>query len=96
MLWKQVESVREHTPVTMPFCLASDSFIFVRQVRDSLKNTKPDDVPIPYNEVKNPCRMSHGYPNTDGANDAGAVHSLSTLVLLLTLALHTLITSTAF
>ncbi|XP_053174463.1 dipeptidase 1 [Scomber japonicus] len=66
------------------------------KVRDDMKDTKPDDLPIPYNEVKNSCRTSYGYPNTDGANDAGAVHSLSTLVLLLTLALHTLITSTAF
>ncbi|KAF1392761.1 hypothetical protein PFLUV_G00031420 [Perca fluviatilis] len=50
------------------------------KVRDSLNGTSPDDVPIPYDEVKNSCRTSYGYPN------AGAVHSLSTLVLLLTLA----------
>ncbi|TDH16993.1 hypothetical protein EPR50_G00003750 [Perca flavescens] len=50
------------------------------KVRDSLNGTTPDDVPIPYDEVKNSCRTSYGYPN------AGAVHSLSTLVLLLTLA----------
>ncbi|KAM6942576.1 dipeptidase 1 [Xenentodon cancila] len=60
----------------------------VEMVRDSLSNKVPDDVPIPYDEVKNPCRTSFGYP------DAGAVHSLSTLVLLLTLALQAGITLT--
>lgn len=77
---------------TVPFCLVPDSFIFVCQVRDSLRDTNPDDVPIPYDEVKNSCRTSYGYP-TDAS--AGAVHSLSTLALLLTLALQILITSTA-
>ncbi|XP_034738130.1 dipeptidase 1 [Etheostoma cragini] len=51
------------------------------KVRDSLKGTSPDDVPIPYDEGKNSCRTSYGY------RSAGTVHSLSTLVLLLTLAL---------
>ncbi|XP_037652180.1 dipeptidase 1 [Sebastes umbrosus] len=59
------------------------------EVRDGLKNKSPDDVPIPYDEVKNSCRTEYGYPS------AGAVHSLSTLALLLTLGLQALITSTA-
>ncbi|XP_040897553.1 dipeptidase 1 [Toxotes jaculatrix] len=61
----------------------------VERVGHSLSGTSPDDVPIPYEEVKNSCRTHYGYPN------AGAVHSLSTLALLLALALQTLITLTA-
>uniref|UniRef100_UPI0037E89C3A dipeptidase 1 n=1 Tax=Semicossyphus pulcher TaxID=241346 RepID=UPI0037E89C3A len=61
----------------------------VEKVRDDLKNTKPDDVPIPYDEVKNSCRTSHGY------QISGAVRPLGTLALLLTLALQALITVTA-
>ncbi|XP_039990779.1 dipeptidase 1 isoform X2 [Xiphias gladius] len=61
----------------------------VELVRDSLGSMSPDDVPIPYEEVKNPCRTSYGY------RSAGAVHSLSTLALLLTLALQALVTLTA-
>lgn len=60
----------------------------MRQVRDGLKAKRPDDVPIPFDEVKNPCRTSYGYSN------AGAVHSLGTLALALTLALQALITGT--
>ncbi|XP_023280127.1 dipeptidase 1 [Seriola lalandi dorsalis] len=59
----------------------------VEKVRDSLSGTNPDDVPIPYEEVKNPCRTSYGYPN------AGAIQSLSALALLLTLALQALVTA---
>ncbi|XP_059215519.1 dipeptidase 1 isoform X1 [Centropristis striata] len=55
------------------------------KVRDGLADQSPDDVPIPYDEVKNPCRTSYGYPVS-----TGAVHSVSTLALLLTLALITL------
>ncbi|KAK9542868.1 hypothetical protein VZT92_000693 [Zoarces viviparus] len=58
------------------------------KVRDGLKGKSPDDVPIPYDEVKNSCRTSYGYRN------AGAVHSLSTLALVLTLALQAFITLT--
>lgn len=58
-------------------------------VRDRLSGTSPDDVPIPYDEVKSSCRTSHGYPN------AGPAHSLSTLALLLTLALQALIAFTS-
>ncbi|KAM6949982.1 dipeptidase 1 [Lycodopsis pacificus] len=58
------------------------------KVRDGLAGKSPDDVPIPYDEVKNSCRTSYGYHN------AGAVHSLSTLALVLTLALQAFITST--
>ncbi|XP_078103447.1 dipeptidase 1 [Sander vitreus] len=54
------------------------------KVRDSLNGTSSDDVPIPYDEVKNSCRTSYGYRN------AGTVHPLSTLVLLLTLTLFKL------
>jgi len=58
----------------------------VETVRDNLKNTTPDDVPIPYDEVKNSCRTSHGYPDPGPGPDsaAAAVHSLSLLVVLLT------------
>nr|XP_046245537.1 dipeptidase 1 isoform X2 [Scatophagus argus]XP_046245545.1 dipeptidase 1 isoform X2 [Scatophagus argus]XP_046245554.1 dipeptidase 1 isoform X2 [Scatophagus argus] len=55
-------------------------FRAVEAVRDSkVHSAIPDDVPIPYNEVVNPCRTSYGYHN------AGAAHSLSTLALLLAL-----------
>uniref|UniRef100_UPI003AAF3493 dipeptidase 1 n=1 Tax=Centroberyx gerrardi TaxID=166262 RepID=UPI003AAF3493 len=66
----------------------------VEKVRDSLNGTVPDDVPIPYDEVKNSCRTSHGYPDPDPDN-AAAAQSLSLLALLLSVALHSLITSTA-
>ncbi|XP_033972918.1 dipeptidase 1 [Trematomus bernacchii] len=58
------------------------------RVRDGLRDKSPDDVPIPYDEVKNTCRTSYGYQTLN----TGAVHSLSTLGLLLTLALHAVIT----
>lgn len=58
------------------------SLLSLRQVRDSKMNiAKPDDVPIPYDDVKNPCRTSYGYPN------AGTSHSLGAAALLLSLAL---------
>uniref|UniRef100_A0A8C2YX07 Dipeptidase n=1 Tax=Cyclopterus lumpus TaxID=8103 RepID=A0A8C2YX07_CYCLU len=56
------------------------------KVRDDLKGKSPDDVPIPFDEVKSSCRTSYGYRN------AGAVHSLGTLALALTLALQALVT----
>ncbi|XP_068178995.1 dipeptidase 1 [Antennarius striatus] len=47
-------------------------------IRDSKVNiTKPDDVPIPYDEVQNPCRTSFGYSNAEHT------HSLSIVALLL-------------
>lgn len=58
----------------------------VEQVRNSMSTKVPDDVPIPYDDVKNPCRTSFGYP------DSGAVHSLSTLTLLLVLASQAVMT----
>lgn len=58
-------------------------FIFVCQVRDIMSATSPDDVPIPYDEVKNTCRTSYGYQTTGAAPSL----RLSTLALLLTLAL---------
>lgn len=52
----------------------------LRQVRDSKVNsTRPDDVPIPYDDVKNPCRTSYGYTS------AGTSHSLGAAALLLSL-----------
>lgn len=58
----------------------------VEKVRDSLKGSPPDDVPIPYEEVENTCRTSYGY------DVSGAVHPLSSLAVLLTLALQAFIT----
>ncbi|XP_030582339.1 dipeptidase 1 [Archocentrus centrarchus] len=58
----------------------------VEKVRDSMNSTSPDDVPITYEDVQNPCRTSFGYPNI------GSAHSLSTLAPLLTLALQAWIT----
>ncbi|XP_023143376.2 dipeptidase 1 [Amphiprion ocellaris] len=58
----------------------------VERVRDNLKGLKPDDVPIAYEDVQNPCRTSYGY-----TDDAGAVRSVSALTLLLTLALQMLV-----
>lgn len=53
-----------------------------QKVRDTLKNLKPDDVPIPLKEVQNPCRTDYGY--SDKTNSA-CTHSLSPLVLVLIL-----------
>ncbi|CAJ1049800.1 dipeptidase 1 isoform X2 [Xyrichtys novacula] len=61
----------------------------VEKVRDDLRKTQPDDVPIPYEEVENTCRTSHGY------QDSGAVRPLSTVALLLTLALQLITTLTS-
>nr|XP_057944750.1 dipeptidase 1 [Doryrhamphus excisus] len=58
------------------------------EVRDILSSNKPDDVPIPNSEVKNPCRTSYGYDD-DGNN--GIAHSLSVMSLLLSVALHTIV-----
>lgn len=44
-----------------------------------MNSTKPDDVPIPYDDVKNPCRTSYGYPS------AGTSHSFGVAALLLSL-----------
>lgn len=57
------------------------------RVRDTLQSKQPDDLPIPYDELKGSCRMNYGYP----APNAQATHSISTLALLLTLALQPLI-----
>lgn len=64
----------------------------VEKVRDSMSAVIPDDVPIPYEDVQNPCRTSFGYPSTTGSS--GSAHSLSTLALLITLALQAWITLT--
>ncbi|XP_051918499.1 dipeptidase 1 [Hippocampus zosterae] len=55
------------------------------EVRDSLSKQSPDDVPIPLDEVTNPCRTNDGYPN-DGASP-----SLSVVTLLLPLAFLTVV-----
>ncbi|XP_076012430.1 dipeptidase 1 [Genypterus blacodes] len=55
------------------------------KIRDSLKNTAADDVPIPSEEVKNPCRTR------DGQASAGAVQTLSMLALMITLSVQALI-----
>ncbi|XP_017567503.2 dipeptidase 1 isoform X1 [Pygocentrus nattereri] len=34
----------------------------VETVRDTLRNTPPDDVPIPLEQVQNSCRTDYGYP----------------------------------
>ncbi|KAL6112981.1 dpep1 [Pungitius sinensis] len=61
------------------------------KVRDALTWKSPDDVPIPYDEVKNSCRTSYGY-NPEEDHSAAADHSLSALSLLLTLATQAVIT----
>ncbi|XP_068598365.1 dipeptidase 1 [Brachionichthys hirsutus] len=59
-------------------------------IRDSKVNdTNPDDVPIPYEEVKTPCRTSFGYSH------AGPTLSLSATLLLLLQALRGLIAGAA-
>lgn len=63
----------------------------VEGVRDTMKKQNPDDVPIPYEDVQNGCRTSHGYK----VENAGAVNPISTLALLLTLILQAFIIFTA-
>uniref|UniRef100_A0A3Q3X528 Dipeptidase n=1 Tax=Mola mola TaxID=94237 RepID=A0A3Q3X528_MOLML len=48
---------------------------------EMVNKTAPDDVPIPYDQVSNPCRTSYGYLI------AGTAHSPSAVALLLTVAL---------
>ncbi|XP_023856954.1 dipeptidase 1 [Salvelinus sp. IW2-2015] len=62
----------------------------VERVRDSLNDTTPDDLPIPYEEVKNDCRTSYGYP-VPNPDSAGTILSLSPLALVLTLTLSSLL-----
>ncbi|KAM9408278.1 dipeptidase 1 [Pholidichthys leucotaenia] len=59
----------------------------VEKVRDNMNTTQPDDVPIPYEDVENPCRTSHGYNVNTGVS-----HSLSVLTVLLTLAVQSTFT----
>lgn len=54
-----------------------------------MKNVQPDDLPIPYDEVQNPCRTSYGYAE-NGATST--LCPLSTLTLLLMLALVAMLT----
>ncbi|XP_053491333.1 dipeptidase 1 [Ictalurus furcatus] len=62
-------------------------FKAVEMVRDSLNRTAPDDVPIPLEQVRNPCRTDYGYP---AQPNAAAMPSHSSLMLLLTLILYSL------
>ncbi|XP_036442782.1 dipeptidase 1 [Colossoma macropomum] len=56
----------------------------VETVRDTLSDTAPDDVPIPLEQVQNPCRTDYGYPTPTRA--AGITsHSVPLLALTLTL-----------
>ncbi|KAL7854699.1 hypothetical protein SRHO_G00168890 [Serrasalmus rhombeus] len=56
----------------------------VETVRDTLRNTPPDEVPIPLEQVQNSCRTDYGYPTQKGA--AGVTsHSVPLLALTLTL-----------
>ncbi|XP_023646599.1 dipeptidase 1 [Paramormyrops kingsleyae] len=55
-------------------------FKAVEKVRDSMKRTAPDDVPIPYEQVQNPCRTSYGYPPDDSAS---SLLPLSPMLLIL-------------
>ncbi|XP_020488148.1 dipeptidase 1 [Labrus bergylta] len=61
------------------------------KVRDDLKDTEPDDVPIPYDEVKNTCRTSYGYQ----ISESGAIRPLSSVALVLTLILQAAVMLTA-
>ncbi|KAL1007157.1 hypothetical protein UPYG_G00082810 [Umbra pygmaea] len=63
-------------------------FRAVEEMRDSLNNTAPDDVPIPYKEVVNDCRTSYGYQIP---YSAGTVLSFRSLVLALTLTITSLL-----
>nr|ACO08892.1 Dipeptidase 1 precursor [Osmerus mordax] len=56
----------------------------VEKVGNNLRDFHPDDLPIPYFEVKNTCRTSYGYPDPDSG---GHVLTLSPLALLLALVL---------
>ncbi|XP_057702685.1 dipeptidase 1 [Corythoichthys intestinalis] len=58
----------------------------VEEIAESLRKLSPDDVPIPYDEVKNPCRTSTGY-SRGGISPS----PLSLAALLITLALQKLI-----
>lgn len=44
----------------------------------------PDDFPIPYEEVKTPCRTNYGYPKPSGT---GTSQSFNMATVLLSLAL---------
>ncbi|KAJ0056588.1 hypothetical protein NL108_010508 [Boleophthalmus pectinirostris] len=60
----------------------------VEKVRDSLSSSPPDDVPIPYEQVENPCRTSYGYNVTNHAPE----HHLAIVTLLLPLFIQAFIT----
>ncbi|XP_035275413.1 dipeptidase 1 [Anguilla anguilla] len=56
----------------------------VEKVRDSLNGSWPDDVPVPLEQVQNPCRTSYGYaPAASGAVAASLGPVLLSLAVLL-------------
>uniref|UniRef100_A0A665TJQ0 Dipeptidase n=1 Tax=Echeneis naucrates TaxID=173247 RepID=A0A665TJQ0_ECHNA len=77
---------RNWTDVEVKAALGNNLLRVLAKVSSSLTDRSPDDVPIPYEEVENPCRTSYGYP----VDNAGAIHSLSTAALLLMLCVQAL------
>ncbi|XP_012993711.2 dipeptidase 1 [Esox lucius] len=59
----------------------------VEKVRDSMTGIPPDDLPIPYEEVKNDCRTGYGYLV---ANSAASGWSFSSLITALIFTLNCL------
>ncbi|XP_026867700.2 dipeptidase 1 [Electrophorus electricus] len=57
------------------------------KVRDRLSKRTPDDLPIPLEQVQNPCRTDYGYP---AQTSTAGMLSLSAPVVVLTLALISL------
>ncbi|XP_012674677.1 dipeptidase 1 [Clupea harengus] len=57
----------------------------VEEVRDSMNSTKPDDIPIPLDEVKNTCRTVYGYPTPPDSAGFRLAHSPLALSLSLLL-----------
>ncbi|XP_063043899.1 dipeptidase 1 [Engraulis encrasicolus] len=60
----------------------------VEEVRDSMKATLPDDLPIPLEEVENTCRTNDGYPTITGHAGISASHSPLALLIPLLIAAH--------
>ncbi|XP_056318122.1 dipeptidase 1 [Danio aesculapii] len=55
----------------------------VEIVRDSQRNTKPDDKPIPLKEVQNPCRTDYGYSDKSSSTCAQSFYPLVLILALL-------------
>ncbi|KAK0156347.1 Dipeptidase 1 [Merluccius polli] len=54
-------------------------------VRDSLAISPPVDIPIPYEEVQNPCRTRYGYPDNSSSISLSWLALLASLAACLTL-----------